>query len=178
MHVYSPMPRCCAFVVHNSTTFSFFLCLSVKGTPPTVCAMAGLHEIRELATPLISVSQPAGGTHQQVMSPTLGYGTAGHGTNVTSATPQSSYARTEGGLGFAQDVAAGGASSGGSQSGVANSEGTQWMSTTGGGGESEARLNAPQPSQAPGGSSGLQAFTGMSGAGTQQRRKAKHWQEE
>ena len=129
MHVYSPIPRCCACVVHNSTTFSFFLCLSVKGTPPTVCAVTGLHEIRELATPLISASQPAGGTHQQVMRPTLGYGTAGHGTSVTSATPQSSYARTEGGLGFAQDVAVGGASSGGSQSGVANSEGTQWMST-------------------------------------------------
>ena len=135
MHVYSPMPRCCAFVVHNNTTFSFFLCLSVKGTPPTVCAMAWLHEIRELATPLTSASQPAGGTHQQVMSPTLGYSTAGHGTNVTSATSQSSYARTEGGLGFAQDVAAGGASSGGSQS-VANSE----------------------------------AFAGMLGAGTEQRR--------
>ena len=27
--------------------------------------MAGLHEIRELATPLMSASQPAGGTHQQ-----------------------------------------------------------------------------------------------------------------
>ena len=116
MHVYSPVPRCCAFVVHK--TFRFFRCLSVRGTPPTVCAMAGLHEIRELATPLISASQPAGGTHQQVMSPTLGYGTAGHGTSVTSATPQSSYARTEGGLGFAQDVAAGGASSGGTSLGL------------------------------------------------------------
>ena len=43
---------------------------------------AGGFEIRELATPLISTSQPAGPL-QQVMSPTLGqgYGTTAHHSN-------------------------------------------------------------------------------------------------
>ena len=67
--------------------FRIFFCSARKKPSLSVCAMAGLHEIRELATPLISASQPAGGAHQQVMSPTLGYGTAGHGTNVGSVTP-------------------------------------------------------------------------------------------
>ena len=63
------------------------------------------YEIRELATPLISTSQPAG-SHQQVMSPTLG--TAfGYGTNESSATPNPPNSGTEGGLGFASDMAAG-----------------------------------------------------------------------
>ena len=35
--------------------------------------MAGLFETGELAIPLVS-TQPAGGSHQQVMSPTLGQG--------------------------------------------------------------------------------------------------------
>ena len=60
---------------------------------------------REVYNPLVTTSQPVG-SHQQVMSPTLGYGTAGHGTNVSSVTPDSSIARTEGGLGFTQHVAA------------------------------------------------------------------------
>ena len=47
----------------------------------------------ELITPLVPSTQPAGSL-QQVMSPTLGYGTAGHGTNVSSVTPDSSIART------------------------------------------------------------------------------------
>ena len=68
--------------------------------------VSGEHEIRELATPLISSSQPAGSL-QQVMSPTLGYGTAGHGTNVGSVTPNPPNSGTEGGLGFASDMAAG-----------------------------------------------------------------------
>ena len=43
----------------------------------------GEHEIRELATPLISSSQPAG-VRQQVMSPTLGQG---YGTTVQQPSP-------------------------------------------------------------------------------------------
>ena len=46
----------------------------------------------ELITPLVPSTQPAGSL-QQVMSPTMGYGTAGHGTNVSSVTPDSSIAR-------------------------------------------------------------------------------------
>ena len=37
----------------------------------------GGSETRDLATPLFSASQPAG-SHQQVMSPTQGYGTVTH----------------------------------------------------------------------------------------------------
>ena len=80
---------------------------------------------RELITPLLSTSSQPAGSHQQVMSPTLGYGTAGHGTNVSSVTPDSSIARTEGGSGFAQHVAAGRALESTGQSGTAEPDGVQ-----------------------------------------------------
>ena len=122
----------------------------------------------ELITPLVPSTQPAG-SHQQVMSPTLNYGSAGHGTNVQSSTQTSGNAQPEG-MGF-ELRATGGALDGVGQREQTRSSGeASQVSTTGKGGESEARHNAPQPSQAPGGSSGLQAFTCMSGAGTQQRR--------
>ena len=92
--------------------------------------MAGLHEIRELATPLMSASQPAGGTHQQVMSPTLGYGTAGHGTNVGSVTPNPPNSGTEGGLGFASDMAARRGLEGTGQADTAESGGVQSQAST------------------------------------------------
>ena len=61
--------------------------------------------LRDLANPLLSSTHPAG-SHQQVMSPTLR--TAfGYGTNESSATPNPPNSGTEGGLGFASDVAAG-----------------------------------------------------------------------
>ena len=132
-----------------------------------MCAMAGLHEIRELATPLISASQPAGGTHQQVMSPTLG--TAfGYGTNESSATPNPPNSGTEGGLGFASDMAAGRGLEGTGQADTAESGGVQSQASTTtehGGIPSTPWVHAPV--QAPGGSSGLQSSTSMSGTGTE-----------
>ena len=129
--------------------------------------MAGLHEIRELATPLISASQPVGGTHQQVMSPTLG--TAfGYGTNVSSATPNPPNSGTEGGLGFASDVAAGRGLEGTGQADTAESGGVQSQaSTTNEYGGIPSTPWVPVPVQTPGGSSGLQSSTSMSGTGTE-----------
>ena len=87
--------------------------------------MAGLFESGELANPLVS-AQPAGGSHQQVMSPTLGqghYGTLGNmpspppgrdghpGSQDATQTPAQVHAA--GGVGFASDTAAGRASGGG-----------------------------------------------------------------
>ena len=118
----------------------------------------------ELITPLVPSTQPAGSL-QQVMSPTLGYGTAGHGTNVSSVTPDSSIARTEGGVGFTQHVAAGRALDSTGQSGTAEPDGVQHqVSTTNEGGIASASTQGVQlPGQAPGGSPGLEASTGMSG---------------
>ena len=91
--------------------------------------VSGEHEIRELATPLISSSQPAGSL-QQVMSPTLGYGTAGHGTSVSSVTPNPPIARAEGGLGFTQELATGRALESTGQSGTADPDGVQHQVST------------------------------------------------
>ena len=90
------------------------------------------YEIRELATPLISSSQPAG-SHQQVMSPTLGYGTAGHGTNVYGSTQTSGNAQP-GGTGF-EPSATGGALEGAGQYEQTRSSGeaSQVSTTTEGG---------------------------------------------
>ena len=128
--------------------------------------MSGLGEgteNRELITPLFSTSSQPAGLHQQVMSPTLGYGTAGHGTNVSSVTPDSSIARTEGGLGFAQHVAAGRALESTGQSGTAEPDGVQHqVSTTSDGGIASTQ-GVQLPGQTPGGSPGLEASAGMSG---------------
>ena len=120
-------------------------------------------ESRELITPLLSTSSQPAGSHQQVMSPTLGYGTAGHGTNVSSVTPDSSIARTEGGLGFAQHVAAGRALESTGQSGTAEPDGVQHQVSTTSDGGIVGTQGVQMPGQTPDGSPGLEASTGMSG---------------
>ena len=96
--------------------------------------MAGNVDLREQATPLISTSQPAG-SHQQVMSPTQGYGTVmpqssqppgrdGLQEHMHSATPDAPTAGIEGGLGFV-DMAAGRA-----RASIDPAEGVQHASTT------------------------------------------------
>ena len=117
---------------------------------------------RELITPLVPSAQPAG-SHQQVMSPTLDYGTAGHGTSVSSVTPNPPIAGTEGGLGFASGLATGRAFASTGQSGTAEPEGVhQQVSTTSEGGIVGTH-GVQMPGQTLGGSPGLEASTGMSG---------------
>ena len=114
---------CCS---HASKSFKSILQdLLLQCAQKSSLSMAGLHEKREFATPLISASQPAGGTHQQVMSPTLGYGTAGHGTNVGSVTRNPPNSGTEGGQGFASDMAARRGLEGTGQADTAESGGMQ-----------------------------------------------------
>ena len=116
----------------------------------------------ELITPLVPSTQPAGSL-QQVMSPTLGYGTAGHGTSVSSVTPNPPIARTEGGLGFTQELATGRALESTGQSGTAEPDGVQHqVSTTSNGGIASTQ-GVQLLGQTPGGSPGLEASTGMSG---------------
>ena len=121
----------------------------------------------ELITPLVPSTQPAGSL-QQVMSPTLGYSTAGHGTNVGSVTPNPPNSGTEGGLGFASDVAARRGLEGTGQADTAESGGVQSQASTTtvhGGIQSTPWVHVPVPT--PGGSSGLQSSTSMSGTGTE-----------
>ena len=122
--------------------------------------------LRDLANPLLSSTHPAG-SHQQVMSPTLR--TAfGYGTNERSATPNPPNSGTEGGLGFASDVAAGRGLEGTGQADTAESGGVQSQASTTavhGGIQSTPWVHVPVPT--PGGSSGLQSSTSMSGAGTE-----------
>ena len=113
---------------------------------------------RELATPLVSSTRPAD-SHQQVMSPTLDYGTAGHGTSVSSVAPNPSIARTEGGL----QVAAGRALEGTGQSGTAEADEVQHPVSTTSEGGMVGTQGVQMPGQTPGGSPGLEASTGMSG---------------
>ena len=76
------------------------------------------------------------------MSPTLNYGSAGHGTNVQSSTQTSGNAQPEG-MGF-ELRATGGALDGVGQREQTRSSGeASQVSTTGRGGESDARLSAP-----------------------------------
>ena len=122
--------------------------------------------LRDLANPLLSSTHPAG-SHQQVMSPTLR--TAfGYGTNESSATPNPPNSGTEGGLGFASDVAAGRGLEGTGQADTAESGGVQSQASTTtvhGGIQSTPWVHVPVPT--PGGSSGLQSSTSMSGTGTE-----------
>ena len=121
---------------------------------------------RELITPLLSTSSQPAGSHQQVMSPTLDYGTAGHGTSVSSVTPNPPIAGTEDGLGFASGLATGRAFASTGQSGTAEPEGVhQQVSTTSEGGIVGTH-GVQMPGQTPGGSPGLEASTGMSGTAT------------
>ena len=124
-------------------------------------------EGREVMNPLLSTPLHAAPASQQVMSPTLG--TAfGYGTNESSATPNPPNSGTEGGLGFASDMAAGRGLEGTGQADTAESGGvkSQASTTT----EHGGTPNTPwvhAPVQAPGGSSGLQSSTSMSGTGTE-----------
>ena len=128
--------------------------------------MAGLFETGELAIPLVS-TQPAGGSHQQVMSPTLGQG---YGTTTHPSPPpgrdgiQSGSTPTlAGGMGF-EPMATGGALGGIDQTGVcADSVGMPQVSTAIEGGD-EVQTVVPIPGNvAPGGRPGLKASTGMLG---------------
>ena len=91
--------------------------------------MQGSSDAGEMSSiPLVSSTQPAG-LHQQVMSPTLR--TAfGYGTNESSATPNPLNSGTEGGLGFASDVAAGRGLEGTGQADTAESGGVQSQAST------------------------------------------------
>ena len=119
--------------------------------------MAGLFDSRDLANPL--VSQPAGGSQQQVMSPTLGqgYGTTTHPSPPrgrdgiqSGSTPTRVHGQT-GGMGF-EPMATGGALGGIDQTGVcADSRGMPQVSTATKGGD-EVQMVVPIPGNvAPGG---------------------------
>ena len=125
---------------------------------------AGDLEARELITPLGSFAQPAG-SHQQVMSPTQGYGTVmpqssqppgrdGLQEHMHSATPDAPTAGIEGGLGFV-DTAAGRA-----RASIDPAEGVQHASTTTEGGILHGMPRSmPQAVQPPDGSPGPEANT-------------------
>ena len=112
--------------------------------------MAGLFDSRDLANPL--VSQPAGGSHQQVIPP------PGRDGIQSGSTPT-----LAGGMGF-EPMATGGALGGIDQTGVcADSGGMPQVSTATEGGD-EVQMVVPIPGNvAPGGSPGLEASTGMLG---------------
>ena len=101
------------------------------------------------------------------MSPTLG--TAfDYGRNVSSVTPNPPNSGTEGGLGFSSDMAARRGLEGTGQADTAESGGvqSQALTTTEHGGiPSTPWVHVPV--QTPGGSSGLQSSTSMSGTGTE-----------
>ena len=89
--------------------------------------MDALDSTRGIMNPHVaSYGAPAA---QQVMSPTLG--TAfGYGTNVSSVTPNPPNSGTEGGLGFASDMAAGRGLEGTGQADTAESGGVQSQAST------------------------------------------------
>ena len=121
---------------------------------------------RGIANPLVtSYGTPA---VQQVMSPTQGTPALEHGTRVLlGSTHTSGNAHSEG-SGF-EPLAAGRAFEGAGQHDSVHESGeASQVSTTLGGGI--AHRFVPEPSNTPGESSGLQADTDRSGAGTQQRR--------
>ena len=59
--------------VQVAQTYSFVVCWLCKKTPHSACAMAGLEGFvtRELATPLVSTSQPAGAFQQLLLLPLI-----------------------------------------------------------------------------------------------------------
>ena len=111
--------------------------------------MAGLFDSRDLANPL--VSQPAGGSHQQVIPP------PGRDGIQSGSTPT-----LAGGMGF-EPRATGGALGGIDQTGVCADSVRMPKSTATEGGD-EVQTVVPIPGNvAPGGSPGLEASTGMLG---------------
>ena len=121
---------------------------------------------RGLATPLVtSYGAPAS---QQVMSPTQGRPALEHGTRAFSGSTPPLETGHSGAEGF-EPLAAGRAFEGAGQHDSVHESGeASQVSTTLGGGI--AHRFVPEPSNTPGESSGLQADTDRSGAGTQQRR--------
>ena len=135
---------------------------------------------RGLATPLVASASVPAGSHQQVMSPTLGqghYGTLGNmpspppgrdghpGSQDATQTPAQVHAA--GGVGFASDTAAGRASGGGDPA-----EGTPQVSTTTDDGIASAPRSAPPRSIAPGGSPGPEANASAHQAASSEARPA------
>ena len=139
---------------------------------PPLCAFAAMDSgdaIRGLATPLLTSSTPYGApAHQQVMSPTQGTPALEHGTRAFSGSTPPLETGHSGAEGF-EPLAAGRAFEGAGQHDSVHESGeASQVSTTLGGGI--AHRFVPEPSNTPGESSGLQADTDRSGAGTQQRR--------
>ena len=162
----------------NSIVFVFLL---ARKTSAIVCAMGSWEDsARRLATPLVASASAPAGSHQQVMSPTLGqghYGTLGNmpspppgrdghpGSQDATQTPAQVHAA--GGVGFASDTAAGRASGGGDPA-----EGTPQVSTTTDGGIASAPRSAPPRSIAPGGSPGPEANASAHQAASSEARPA------
>ena len=135
--------------------------------------MSGVTAAGELITPLVSYPQPAG-SHQQVMSPTLGQG---YGTTIQQpspppgrdglqqapgSTPTLAQGQT-GGMGF-EPMATGGALGGIDQTGVcADSGGMPQVSTVNAGGDRAQMVVPVSGNVAPGESPGLEASPGMLG---------------
>ena len=124
-------------------------------------------ERRELITPLI----PSYGTSpvQQVMSPTQGTPALEHGTRAFSGSTPPLETGHSGAEGFEPRAAGRASGSAGQHESLQDSGEASQVSTTTEGGV-EAHRSVPLPSMTPGESSGLQADTDRSGAGTQQRR--------
>ena len=125
--------------------------------------------VRGLATPLLTSSTSYGTpAHQQVMSPTQGTPALEHGTRAFSGSTPPLETGHSGAEGF-EPLAAGRAFEGAGQHDSVHESGeASQVSTTLGGGI--AHRFVPEPSNTPGESSGLQADTDRSGAGTQKRR--------
>ena len=121
---------------------------------------AGEYGTRELATPLVSTSQPAGSL-QQVMSPTLGQG---YGTTTQQSSPPPAPAQGQsGGMGFEPNMATGGALGGIDQHEPSGgSEGMPPVSTTITGGDVAYHV-VQMPGVSSGESPDLQTSTGALG---------------
>ena len=139
--------------------------------------MSGFEELatRELTTPLVATSRPAG-AFQQVMSPTQGYGTTanpspppGRDGIFSDSTPplENAHSGAEGFEPMAAERAFEGA---GQRESLQDSGEAPQMSTTMDGGVG-AHHSVPVPGITPGESSGLQANTGRSGTGTEHGRR-------
>ena len=146
--------------------FLDLLCFAVSKSSAalTLCAMDG---IRGFANPLVtSYGAPAS---QQVMSPTQGTPALELGTRVYSGSTLPPDNAQSGAEGFEPRAAGRASGSAGQHESLQDSGEASQVSTTMDGGV-EAHRFVPEPSNTPGESSGLQADTDRSGAGTQQRR--------
>ena len=127
--------------------------------------------IRGLATPLFTSSTSYGApAHQQVMSPTrAATPVLEHETRVYSGSTLPPENAQSGAEGFEPRAAGRASGSAGQHESLQDSGEASQVSTTIEGGV-QAHRSVPLPSMTPGESSGLQADTDRSGAGTQQRR--------